>query len=343
MKIKPKKRTTVFILPVLLLIYILYPDSKYMPAHKTSLDDAPYLSYLRKTAAHRLGSKLPPKIQPLTDCYGTTFPTTTKLPKSSLATALVGIFTTAEKLERRMLIRQTMLQNGIIPPTLTFRFVICRNQTAETPHPYPSSLLLWESLHYEDIDLIDCLENMNHGKTNSWFNFAASNYSSTSYNFLLKTDDDTFIHPINLANDLNSMYSTEGNVYFGRGEDWKAGGGSRVASSGQNSSRIDNLKFFYGMLYGISWDVVLWIQENRSNLGTKVDGLKEDKLLPTWFHRLNKKIKYIDHNDETFLDHKWFSGGAGPWNSNYTKEAIAIHNVKSSESWLDSYRYYFGC
>ena len=345
MKTKSKRRTFLFILPVLFLVYAIYPKHVIVRIHQTSLNDADYLSWLKNTANRRQGGDIeqwkPPfnkknaPTKSLTDCHGNTFPSTSSKIKSTSATGLVGIVTTAEKLERRMLIRHTILRDYHVPTTLTFRFIICRNQTEKsTLTPFPSSLLVWESLFYNDIDIVDCIENLNQGKTSRFFQFAAENYSPTAYKYLIKTDDDTFIHPINLANDLNSM-PNEGSVYFGRGEDWKG--------SGDNESEGGHIKFFYGILYGISWDVVLWIREHQDQIGDMANGIKEDQILPTWFHRLDKKINYIEHGGETYFEHVWFGGNAAPWSSNYTKEAIGIHNVKSPESWLYSYRYYFGC
>jgi hypothetical protein len=144
MKIKSKKRTTLILVALPLLFYTLYPKHQNAVVHKTSVDDADYVSWLENSANNRQ-PKLPTKLnkisKPLTDCHENSYPLSgtakSRASTTTPATALVGILTTAEKLERRMLIRNTVLQDQHVPSHVDFPLRYLPQSNCKTTTPLP--------------------------------------------------------------------------------------------------------------------------------------------------------------------------------------------------------------
>jgi hypothetical protein len=51
-------------------------------------------------------------------------------------------------------------------------------------------------MHYKDIIILDTKENLNNGKLYHMFNYFIEN--KYEFDYIMKTDDDSFIHKINL-------------------------------------------------------------------------------------------------------------------------------------------------
>ena len=73
-----------------------------------------------------------------------------------------------------------------------------------------SPLLQWENDTFGDIHMIDMEENMNDGKTYEYFASMAAMYGNGSreerrWDYVMKVDDDTFLHLGNLVERLRGM------------------------------------------------------------------------------------------------------------------------------------------
>ena len=123
---------------------------------------------------------------------------------------ILGIMTTADRIERRSLIRELQLPACGQQPD--GREVVCRFIIgAQTDAEYVQDLEREQTL-YGDIVVLDEPENMNNGKTINFFRWAAGAFPTAS--FVAKQDDDTFAIPANLVTVL-SEHDAESLVYFG--------------------------------------------------------------------------------------------------------------------------------
>ncbi|TPX61886.1 hypothetical protein PhCBS80983_g00803 [Powellomyces hirtus] len=214
-------------------------------------------------------------------------------PGESPKTVLVGLLTVPSKLQRRALIRSTYLQ--IKPPEVDFFFVFGTPATLED-----ARLLEWEQRLYKDIIIIDCEENMDSGKTFHFFDHVARTFPDGKYPFVMKTDDDVWLHLPNLAERLQS--SPRQGTYFGR--------------SVQDS-------FMAGMGYAVSWDIVKWISTDSFPGENKIG--QEDAMLAWWLQR-GQVIKNWISEDYEFYDDPSFKEG---WAHDYTPGTILVHRLKN--------------
>lgn len=149
-------------------------------------------------------------------------------PTNSLV--MVGIFCRAEDVSRRLVIRRTSAQ--LAPPGVTVRFVVC------VPLGSPPDALLWAEMQREtDMFLMDCVENMDRGKSIHFFKHVRRHFPG--YSFYAKADTDSYILYHNLALALDKAPSTR--FYGGR------------SNFGLNSKTIHNIS---GSLYILSSDLV---------------------------------------------------------------------------------------
>ncbi|KAJ3147236.1 hypothetical protein HDU86_008072 [Geranomyces michiganensis] len=214
-------------------------------------------------------------------------------------TVLVGLFTVPEKIQRRALIRATYLQ--LKPPNVDFFFVFGTPSTPENRR-----LLEWEKRVHGDVMVVPCEENMDGGKTFHFFNYVATTFagaavdSDLQYQFVMKADDDVWLHLPNLAARLDAL-PTDG-TYFGR----------EVHGA-----------FMAGMGYVLSWDLVAWISDDSFPAENKVG--QEDSVLAWWLAKGNQIKNWISEEKEFYDDPSYEQG----WAHEYTPGTILIHRLKN--------------
>ncbi|KAJ3037676.1 hypothetical protein HDV00_001398 [Rhizophlyctis rosea] len=236
--------------------------------------------------------------------------------------ALVSVLTVPEKFERRSLIRSTYLQAK--PAEIDFYFVFCR-----VKNPTYRTLVTLESRMYGDIIEMDCEENMDAGKTWSYFNHIASKIGNHSpetydptttpstpgpYKFIMKTDDDVYLHLPNLARRLSSLPPL--GTYFGR--------------------RVPDRFFFAGMGYVLSWDLALYCGLDPQPAAHKIG--QEDALLASWLRNANRIKNYVSEDFEIYDDPHAKKG----WSHEYTEGTILIHRLKDEGLFLNAARHFLG-
>jgi len=162
----------------------------------------------------------------------TSYHNETKLHPSTNKLALIGIWTAHWKKERRALIRMTYLRHR--PFNMDYYFFVCSSMTA-VDHLW----ITFENKMYQDMVIMNCIDNSHHGKiwnfiqsvraiSNRGGNLTDSNGSiashlnislliedyphfsdvTSSYDFIVKVDDDSYIHLINLESSLLSLDKT---------------------------------------------------------------------------------------------------------------------------------------
>ncbi|KAH6564781.1 hypothetical protein BASA60_010164 [Batrachochytrium salamandrivorans] len=87
---------------------------------------------------------------------------------------LVGIFTTADRLQRRALIRETYAR--LKPANIDLVFIFGRPKT-----PQYSTMLELEAAVHNDTIMVDCDENMDDGKTYAYFSYVGRTYAPGTF------------------------------------------------------------------------------------------------------------------------------------------------------------------
>lgn len=114
----------------------------------------------------------------------------------------VGVFSYDAAYERRHLIRSTYMRHSSPGPNVQVKFILGR------PRANHARRVALEMETYNDLVVLDARENMNHGKTYSFFNWAAENATVPVYwqnpqghfgvgfqkpDYVVKADDDAFL------------------------------------------------------------------------------------------------------------------------------------------------------
>ena len=259
------------------------------------------------------------------------------LPPPTNKLALIGIWTAHWKKERRALIRMTYLRHR--PESIDYYFFICS--------PIAASDQLWiafENKHYQDIVVMKCIDNSHQGKI---WNFIQSvraicertagnntNFSShnnhnislliedfphlsdppPSYDFIVKADDDSYIHMSNFAPSLLSLNKTS--TYYGRF--WY---------------RNTDVPFACGMLWTLSYDLLAYLAITIHNDSRIIYG-PEDYLIALWLIKL--PVNIVD-DPRKFIDH--FHADS-PIRGKQDNDTICIHQLKYDVHFMEIAMYY---
>ncbi|GBB90845.1 hypothetical protein RclHR1_17950001 [Rhizophagus clarus] len=220
----------------------------------------------------------------------------------------IGIWTVADSFEIRNLIRTLNIiqQSNLIEDKVDFKFIIGipSNYTPEL-----KSQLTLENNTYGDIIMLNNIENMNHGKAYYYWKWVAeyTEYADMQYDYIVKTDDDAFIHLQNLA--LNLRPLPRKHLYYG----------------------FENHDLFmYGELEILSIDQARMVGASSFNQ-TEWDG-HEDRYLGYWLiNHVNSTLMRISEDCLIFNDpriRRRFSWR--PWAS---PNSIVIHRLKEIPAW----------
>ena len=120
----------------------------------------------------------------------------TKVETNISKTLFVGIFSTAERYDRRALIRATYLN---LQPSnqVNVCFVVGQPPSIEW-----EALIALEDRLYHDIMVLDVPENMDDGKTYAYFSALGRKYTQNQFLYAAKIDDDIWLHLPNLEKTL---------------------------------------------------------------------------------------------------------------------------------------------
>jgi Galactosyltransferase len=222
---------------------------------------------------------------------------------------LIGVLTLPEKYERRQIIRMAYKMQKV--PTaqnvqIDLRFVFCNLTTDEQ-----NIFIAMEILTYQDIIILNCTENMNDGKTYTYFSSLPHMFPGDQwpYDFVIKSDDDTYFRLDNLV--VSLIDKPREDVYWGKGFD-------------PMTTDPDNPPYMVGMGYALSWDLVEWISTSEFARNNSL-GI-EDIFMGMWLNigekgkrRYNMREKMYDFHSEEPKD--------------FPPETIAVHLLKSDHAW----------
>ena len=223
---------------------------------------------------------------------------------------LVGVLTMPGRRERRDIVRMAYaLQPPAARARVDVRFVFCN-----VTDPVEAALVAVEARRHGDVVVLDCAENMNDGKTYAYLSSVPRLFASAPYDYVMKTDDDTYLRVAALAEELRGKPRDD--VYLGHG--FAVGD--------------DPMPFMHGMGYVVSWDVAEWVSGNEEILRNNDTRGHEDRLLGKWLNaggrgknRYNLKPRMYDvHWD---VDNFW-------------PDTVAVHRLKDNRRWAAVFRYF---
>lgn len=219
-------------------------------------------------------------------------------------TILLSVLTMVSKFERRNLLRLAYGVQTSEYAEVTVRFAVGRPRDESE-----KTLVGLESLGYGDIIFLDCVENMNEGKSYTYFSTVAA--MGVHYDYVMKTDDDSYVRIGNLGKSLFEQPRTD--LYYGY----------ILPCDNQDPYAW----YMAGMGYVISWDLVQWVHD--SPIPKNMSKGTEDQLMANWFNaggkaknRVSKKPLFYDHSD--------FGGECA---HELVPETILVHQVKTPERW----------
>ncbi|XBI81357.1 hypothetical protein VPH35_090275 [Triticum aestivum] len=228
---------------------------------------------------------------------------------------LMGVLTLPSRYERRHLLRTVYaLQQANLTARVDVRFFFCRIESDEQ-----RLLVALEAMRYGDVVELDCPENMDNGKTHSYFSSVPALFSDGAYDFVMKADDDTFFRLPQLAESLGRAPRED--LYYGcmvpcdyvRG--WN--------------------EYMSGMGYVISWDLVEWIVAAADQIRNHTVG-PEDRTLYSWFSGAGKAKNRVDVKPAMYD----FPQRGAPCAHELVPDTIAVHRLKNNLRWSTTLRYF---
>jgi hypothetical protein len=198
------------------------------------------------------------------------------------------------------------------------KFVFC-NLTKEDQ----KVLVALEIMRYDDIIILDCKENMNKGKTYTYFSSLPEMLNDTDkpyppYHYVMKTDDDTYFRLDNLVESLKPLPRED--LYYGY-----------VIPC---PSMDPFVHYMSGMGYMISWDIVEWIRDSEVPKN-HLEG-PEDKVFGDWIRE--------GHRAKNRYNAKWSMYNFPEPHTQCTHElwpnTTAVHLLKNQEKWIQTLKYF---
>ncbi|EPS72892.1 hypothetical protein M569_01868, partial [Genlisea aurea] len=225
----------------------------------------------------------------------------------------IGILTTADRYEFRNLLRTVYGTQSPIGAHVDVRYIICNF----TGNRHKLVMVGLERRKYNDIIILDCVENMDQGKTYDYFSslpprlLTSNSMIYPPYHFVAKADDDSYIRLQSLAGALRRNVS-KNDMYFGR----------------MNVS--PELSYMVGPLYLVSWDIVEWI--SVSDVPKKNLFGSEDIVFGEWLRDGNRGNNKYDIG-ERLHD---FPSPDTPCPLNFSQATMIVHQLKTRERWIET-------
>jgi hypothetical protein len=216
----------------------------------------------------------------------------------------VGVFTTAQSADRRALLRKVYRHFN---SSLRYKFILGIDSRYNL-------FLQNENLTFGDLIVLPIHENMNEGKTWEFIRWYSLNVVS---DFVMKADDDSFVHGSNLLFELNLLPRYR--VYYGM--------------------PCHNKAFMCGMGYIFSRDVALLIAAT-----IKLERVgSEDNIAASWMSHF-PSVRWIFQNYK-FYDSPDFEGcfqsmNRVPHCHSFIDDTLVIHQLKTFDRWLKVTQYF---
>ncbi|KAG8372389.1 hypothetical protein BUALT_Bualt12G0061200 [Buddleja alternifolia] len=196
---------------------------------------------------------------------------------------LIGILTLPDHYHKRHFLRMIYGTQSLVGAHVDVKFVFC-NLTKEDQ----KVLVALEIMRYDDIIIMNCKENMNKGKTYTYFSSLPemllndTNVPYPPYHYVMKGDDDAYFRLQSLADSLRPLPRQD--LYYGY-----------VIPC---PSMDPFVHYMSGMGYLVSWDILEWLKD--SDIPKKHLEGPEDRVFGDWlrdgmvvkeYEEISKKIK----------------------------------------------------
>ncbi|KAK4781328.1 hypothetical protein SAY87_017434 [Trapa incisa] len=242
---------------------------------------------------------------------------------------LIGILTLADQYQRRSFLR-LVYRTQQVPANvqIDIKFVFC-NLTKEEQR-------IWVALEimlYDDIIILNCTENMDLGKTYTYFSSlwelfkdeddqhsesSSSRRPYPPYHYVMKGDDDTYFRLEKLAESLKPLPRED--LYYG----------FVIPCESKDPFK----HYMSGMGFAVSWDIVEWVRDSdiprRHHVGP------EDMVFGEWL-KMGRKGRNR-HNA------KWsmYNFPEPPTHCSHElwQETIAVHLLKKEPRWIKTLKYF---
>ncbi|PIN20526.1 Galactosyltransferase [Handroanthus impetiginosus] len=245
------------------------------------------------------------------------------VPSSSLSDirVLIGILTLPDHYHKRHFLRLIYGTQSVVGARVDVKFVFC-NLTKEDQ----KVLVALEIMRYDDIIILNCPENMNKGKTYTYFsslpemmlNNSDSNAPYPPYHYVMKGDDDAYFRLQSLVDSLKPLPRED--LYYGY-----------VIPC---PSMDPFVHYMSGMGYLVSWDIVEWLK--NSDIPKKHLEGPEDKIFGEWLRD--------GHRGKNRYNAKWSMYNYPEPPTRCTHElwpdTIAVHLLKTQEKWIRTLNYF---
>ncbi|KAG8050131.1 hypothetical protein GUJ93_ZPchr0009g1328 [Zizania palustris] len=223
---------------------------------------------------------------------------------------LVGVLTMPKRYERRDIVRLAYaLQPPAVRARVDVRFVFCR-----VSDPVDAQLVALEAMRHGDIVVLNCTENMNDGKTYAYLSSIPRLFASAPYDYVMKTDDDTYLRVARLVDELR--HKPRDDVYLGYG----------YAMGGQP------MPFMHGMGYVVSWDVATWVSTAEEILARNDTEGPEDLMVGKWLNLAGRGRNRYDLKPRMY-DLSWDM-------DNFRPDTVAVHMLKDNRRWAATFIYF---
>nr|XP_043622995.1 beta-1,3-galactosyltransferase pvg3-like [Erigeron canadensis] len=233
---------------------------------------------------------------------------------------LLGIPTRADNYQRRHFLRLIYGTQSVEGAKVDVKFVFC-NLTKEDQR----ILIALEIMLHNDIIILNCKENMDNGKTYTYFSSLPdmlknndSDSTNPPYHYVMKGDDDTYFRLPKLVETLRPLSRED--LYYGY-----------VVPC---PSMDPFVNYMSGMGYLVSWDIVEWIKESDIPKNHMVG--PEDKVFGEWMrdgrrakNRYNAKWHMYDLPEPpTRCAHELWP------------ETVGVHRLKNQDKWIRTLQYF---
>lgn len=225
---------------------------------------------------------------------------------------LIGILTRADVYDRRHFLRLVYgIQSSPIAK-VDVKFVFC-NLTK----PEQRILISLEILRFNDIIILNCSENMNSGKTYTYFS-SLPKILPHRYDYVMKADDDVYLRLAPLA--LSLSVQPRSDLYYG----------FVIPCPSMNPF----VHYMSGMGFVLSWDLVEWIAE--SEIPEKDIIGPEDRQVGKWLN-VGNKAKNRYSTKPAMYD---YPGTNGRCSHELIPDTIAVHRLKRWDQWANVLSYF---
>ncbi|KAL2480936.1 Galactosyltransferase family protein [Abeliophyllum distichum] len=231
---------------------------------------------------------------------------------------LIGILTLPDHYHKRHFLRLIYGTQSPVGGRVDVKFVFC-NLTKEDQ----TVLVALEIMRYDDIIIMNCQENMNKGKTYTYFSSLPEMLNTTDgpyppYHYVMKGDDDAYFRLQSLVDSLRPLPRED--LYYGY-----------VIPC---PSMDPFVHYMSGMGYLVSWDIVEWIRDSDIPKN-HLEG-PEDKNFGEWLRD--------GHRGKNRYNAKWSMYNYPEPPTRCTHElwpdTVAVHLLKTQEKWIRTLKYF---